>query len=922
MKKFLLTLAIALQAFLFSFAQHDSLKISLLTCEPGASIYELYGHTAIRVQDFIQGRDLVFNYGLFDFNTPHFIWRFCLGKTDYLLGVQRLGSFMDEYDERGSRVWSQQLNLTPEENALLYGLLLENCLPENRVYRYNFLYGNCATMAIDKIEQSISGTVLYDDPKEDESFRTILDAHTGIKPWSQFAVNLVVGAEADRQLECRQEAFAPQRLMDLASSAVICDNDGTRRPLVLPAVMLVHPDHGVDFGKCLISPVQAMWLLLLATLFVCLLGWYRERLFFAFDCILFGIQGLAGLVIAFMFFLSSHPAVDSNWIIMILNPLPLVFLPFTAHNLRHGHPDMFLAVLFVISASFAMLSPVMPQDIHPAVVLFSACLALRSFSSSLFLLRKYYRDTGHRHKRGSITVRSVLLAMTVLPISQNASSQTSVPKPRLIVGITVDQFDSDCMLNLLSRFQNGGIRKMWYNGYSFSNVTFDFENPDCASAVASLYSGAVPYDNGIMAGRWMSRNSLNVIQVVDDSNFPGDGTRELTSPARLQASNLSDVIKLSTGGRSKVISVAIEREAAVLSAGHEADLAVWMNPTDCRWCTSDYYGGLPAWIQSECNAEITPVNWEPLHPSGYYVQKSDYESYRQFSHNIRSTDQAAFRSSPMANSRTIDLAIKSVGEMGLGMDNNTDLLAITLFGGNFEGQPSSLWSLEQQDIYLRLDQDIARLMDAIDTRFGGKGDVLYFLTSTGYTVPWIPDLNGSRIPSGTVSMERITALLNLYLSAKYDCSNLAGTYYGNHIYLNHKAIEDAGLELHRVLDSCVDLLVQASGIRNVVLLRDLQSVIPDRQSLAMRNSLSPSFSGDIIVQSLPGWTISDEAHGLDIFGKPYENAFPMVIYGSGIRSQVNHDPVSASVLAPTIAAIARAGMPNACVTAPITGIGK
>lgn len=920
MKKFLLALGIALQTFQFTSAQSDSLRISLLTCEPGASIYELYGHTAIRVQDFIRGRDLVFNYGLFDFNTPHFIWRFCLGKTDYLLGAQRIGSFMDEYDERGSAVWSQQLNLTPQENAVLYRLLLENCLPENRVYRYNFLYGNCATMAIDKIEQSIAGKVSYEAPC-DESFRNILDAHTHVKPWSQFAVDLVVGAEADRQVEYRQEAFAPKRLMEIAAGASVIDSTGTVRPLVMPAVKLVSPDHEVDFGKCLITPVQAMWLLFLVTLFVCLLGWYKERMFFIYDCILFGFQGLAGLVIAFLFFLSSHPAVDSNWNILVLNPLPLAFLPFTARNHRQGRPDWFLPVLFLVAATFALVSPALPQDIHPAVILFSACLALRAFSSSLFMF--FGRKVKSRqNKKANRSVMKCLMVAAVLAPAHTVTAQTNVPKPRLIVGITVDQLDGNCMLNMLSRFQDNGIRKMWYNGYSFSNVTFDFDSPDCASAVASLYSGAVPYDNGIMAGRWMSRSSLNVVTSVDDANYPGDNTRELTSPARLQASNLADVIKLSTGGKSKVCSIAISREAAVLSAGHEADLAVWMNPSDCQWCTSNYYGGLPAWVPAGEGSQIAPAGWEPLYPSGYYVQKSDYESYRQFSHNIKSTDQAAFRSSPMANSRAIDLAIRSIDGMGLGLDNSTDLLAITLYGGNFEGQPSSLWSLEQQDLYLRLDRDIARLMDTINAQFSGKGEVLYFLTSTGYTVPALPKLEGTRIPQGSVSMERITALLNLYLSAKYDCGSLAKAHYRNHIYLDHKAIEDAGLELHKVLESSVDLLVQASGIRNVVLLRDLQSVIPDRQSLVMRNSLSPAFSGDIIIQSLPGWTITDESHGISILGKPGESPFPMVIYGSGIRAQVNHEPVSASILAPTIAAIARAGMPNACMNAPVTGLGK
>ena len=141
MKKLLLSILTAFMTFQFSSAQKDSIRISLLTCQPGSAIYELYGHTAIRVQDFMQGRDIVFNYGLFDFNTPHFIWRFSLGQTDYLLGAGSIGPFMEEYETRGSKIWSQELNLTSQENAKLYYLLLENCLPQNREYRYNFLYG-------------------------------------------------------------------------------------------------------------------------------------------------------------------------------------------------------------------------------------------------------------------------------------------------------------------------------------------------------------------------------------------------------------------------------------------------------------------------------------------------------------------------------------------------------------------------------------------------------------------------------------------------------------------------------------------------------------------------------------------------------------------------------------------------------------
>ena len=139
---------------------NDSIRLSLLTCAPGEEIYSLFGHTAIRYENPSQGIDAVFNYGLFSFNTPNFIFRFSLGETDYQLGVTDYEHFAAEYAFYGRSVWQQTLNLTDEEKTKLIQLLQENYRPENRVYRYNFFYDNCATRPRDKIEESIAGKVV------------------------------------------------------------------------------------------------------------------------------------------------------------------------------------------------------------------------------------------------------------------------------------------------------------------------------------------------------------------------------------------------------------------------------------------------------------------------------------------------------------------------------------------------------------------------------------------------------------------------------------------------------------------------------------------------------------------------------------------------------------------------------------------
>ncbi len=357
-RKILYILATIVSIFPQVKAQNDSINAYLLTCEPGRAIYELYGHSAIWIEEEGKGYDEVFNYGLFSFDSPHFVLNFTLGKTDYLLGSERLEYFMQEYKERGSVVYAQKLNLSHAESRRLYDLLIENKRPQNRVYRYDFLYKNCATMAIDKIEQCISGSITYRQSSPDLSFRDILTEHNSVRPWSEFAIDLVIGAEADRPLEYRQEAFAPRHLMSLASGAVITDTTGVSRPLVQQTLRLVNPDHSVDFGKPLFTPLQVAWIVLLTVLLLSLIGWYTNRSFWLVDAILFGIQGLGGIVIALLFFFSEHPTVDSNWLVICFNPLPLLFLPFMIIRSRHGRVPVFAICEFAVCSAFLLLSPV------------------------------------------------------------------------------------------------------------------------------------------------------------------------------------------------------------------------------------------------------------------------------------------------------------------------------------------------------------------------------------------------------------------------------------------------------------------------------------------------------------------------------------------------------------------------------------
>lgn len=271
MKRTILYPLLTLYLLIFSNGQaiasgNDSIRLSLLTCAPGEEIYSLFGHTAIRYEDPANGIDAVFNYGLFSFNTPNFILRFSLGETDYQLGATDYARFAAEYAFDGRSVWQQTLNLSKEEKAELIRLLQENYLPENRVYRYNFFYDNCATRPRDKIEESIDGKVIYPAEPQDGSlsFRDIVHQYCKGHPWARFGIDLCIGSEADRPITQRQMMFAPFYLMDAFAGAQIV-HDSVQRPLVSGKELIVDALPEEEEGGWMPTPFQCSLLLFILT---------------------------------------------------------------------------------------------------------------------------------------------------------------------------------------------------------------------------------------------------------------------------------------------------------------------------------------------------------------------------------------------------------------------------------------------------------------------------------------------------------------------------------------------------------------------------------------------------------------------------------------------------------------------------------
>ncbi len=367
----------------------DSIEVSLLTCAPGNELYSLYGHTALRYHDLRTGEDWTFNYGVFSFRKPFFALRFVFGQTDYELGVMPFNAFREEYRREGRAVTEQVLNLSADEKRRLYDALADNYRPENRTYRYNFFYDNCTTRARDMVERCIAGTIEYapNDSLEAATYRQMIHAMAGNHRWATFGNDLCLGAKADTHADSRQQQFLPEYLMRDFDRATIATTEG-RRPLVKEtrvAVDTVLPEAKSPFP---LTPRQCATILLLVSLAVAAAELRRKKAYRAFDALLLTCTGVAGIIVTALLF-SEHPTTSTNLQVLLLNPLPLFFMP----SVMKGRTTYWrlaaaLSVLFLAGAIF--------QDYAEGMEIVALCL----LSRCMVHLALAHKQHPNRHKQG------------------------------------------------------------------------------------------------------------------------------------------------------------------------------------------------------------------------------------------------------------------------------------------------------------------------------------------------------------------------------------------------------------------------------------------------------------------------------------------------------------------------------------------
>lgn len=349
----------------------DEAKVSLLTCSKGEELYSIFGHSAIRIADSVLGVDWVFNYGTFNFSDPNFYPNFVKGKLNYILSVSLFKNFEYSYIHEGRFMYEQVLNLNQQEKQQLLDSLRINFMPENRYYLYDFLFDNCATRIRDIFVESIPREIEFDYSllNDGKSFRELLRPNVEDKPWAMLGINLLLGSSADRAAQPWEYMFLPEHMMTAFANANFLQ-DSVVIPFTQKPVVLLSGEE-LPKSKFQDLPFFVFLLFMLFTVVITYLNVKKERSFWWFDRVLFGMVGVLGIVIAFQWFCSDHAVMSNNYNIIWAQPLHLIAaILLTAKRFRKAvkiYAGVNAVLLLLLLIFWFLLPQELPFPLFPLV---------------------------------------------------------------------------------------------------------------------------------------------------------------------------------------------------------------------------------------------------------------------------------------------------------------------------------------------------------------------------------------------------------------------------------------------------------------------------------------------------------------------------------------------------------------------------
>ncbi len=517
-------------------------------------------------------------------------------------------------------------------------------------------------------------------------------------------------------------------------------------------------------------------------------------------------------------------------------------------------------------------------------------------------------------------------------------------KPKLVVGIVVDQMRYDYIYRYWDKFGSDGFKRLVNEGFFCRNTNFNYVPTYTGPGHTSIYTGTTPAVHGIIANDWFDKKTGKYLYCAEDDAVKGVGTSEvegMRSPVNNLTTTITDELRISSNMKSKVIGIALKDRAAIMPAGHIANAAYWYDGSTGSFITSTYYmKELPSWVQDFNKKELAKKYlsqpWNTLLPIEQYTEslpddnKYEYiakgETKPVFPHNLPQLMAAnggfnMIRSTPFGNSLTKDFAIEVIKNENLGKSAATDFLAVSFSPPDYIGHTYGPSSVEQEDDYLRLDKDLAELLKFLDKQIGKK-DVLVFLTAD-HAAPEVPSyLMDLKVPAGYVNEEKILKDLKNYLLITYG-DTLVLSYINQQMYLNHKVIVDKKLELQQVQEKASQFLQNMAGVSEVLTASALNNTSFNEGSrYLMQKGYNANRSGDILVNYLPAWM--DFSKTGTSHGSPYsyDTHVPLIFYGWNIKQGSSAEQVYITDIAATLAMMLNIQFPNGCTGKPISFLVK
>lgn len=537
-----------------------------------------------------------------------------------------------------------------------------------------------------------------------------------------------------------------------------------------------------------------------------------------------------------------------------------------------------------------------------------------------------------------------LSALIFIIISPSIFSQNE--RPKLVVGIVVDQMCYEYLYRFYDKFSNGGFKRLMDEGTNCRTTHYNYVPTYTGPGHASIYTGTTPSNHGIVGNDWFERKTNASVNCVQDDNAITVGSQSNKgkfSPVRLKVNTVTDQLKLESP-QSKVISISVKNRGAILPGGHLSNGTYWYDPTNGDFITSSFFANqLPNWVidfnKKDIPQQAMKQTWNTLLPINQYTESgpddSPYEELLDgktkpvFPYELdkmRTIDNQydLFLHTPFANSFLTDFAIQALISEKLGQNGNTDMLCISFSSTDIIGHAFGPQSVEIQDTYLRLDRDLERLLNELDKRVG-KGEYTLFLTADHAVVPVPQLLIDKKLAGGYVFLREAIQQLKAEISSKFGSELIIG-FDNLNFYLDKVLINKNGLNYDEICRFIQSKVRDWEGVKNVYTASELQNGAGDKWFEMVRAGYNYKESGDVlfILESghLPKSKDSEKARKGTSHGSPfaYDTQVPLLWYGFGIPKKEIFRTVEITDIAPTLAHILNISFAHATTGKPIVEI--